>query len=134
MNYAKRELKNHEQWLDVIEAAQLKGPARELAAHSIFIAFDGGLLKLALPEGFLHLRSDAVVTGLSQRLASALGEVPKIIFEKANLQSESLHDRTARFRSEKQTDAQSAFMADPVVSQLLQQGAQIVPDSIRPLD
>ena len=134
MNYAKRELKNHEQWLDVIEAAQLKGPARELAAHSIFIAFDGGLLKLALPEGFLHLRSDAVVTGLSQKLASALGEVPKIIFEKATVQSESLHDRTARFRSEKQTDAQSTFMADPVVSQLLQQGAQIVPDSIRPLD
>ncbi len=133
-NYAKRELKNHEQWLDVIEAAELKGPARELAAHSIFIAFEGGLLKLALPEGFLHLRSDAVVTGLSQKLAAALGEVPKIIFEKATLQSESLHDRTARFRSEKQTDAQSAFMADPVVSQLLQQGAQIVPDSIRPLD
>ena len=134
MNYAKRELKNHEQWLDVIEAAQLKGPPRELAAHSIFIAFEGGLLKLALPEGFLHLRSDAVVTGLSQKLASALGEVPRVIFEKANLQSETLHDRTARFRSEKQTDAQSAFMADPVVSQLLQQGAQIVPDSIRPLD
>ena len=134
MNYAKRELKNHEQWLDVIEAAQLKGPPRELAAHTIFIAFEGGLLKLALPEGFLHLRSDAVVTGLSQKLASALGEVPRVIFEKATVQSETLHDRTARFRSEKQTDAQSAFMADPVVSQLLQQGAQIVPDSIRPLD
>ncbi len=134
VSYAKRELKNHEQWLDVIEAAELKGPARELAAHSIFIAFDSGLLKLALPDGFLHLRSDAVVTGLSQKLAAALGEVPKIIFEKANLQSETLHDRTARFRSEKQTDAQSAFMADPVVSQLLQQGAQIVPDSIRPLE
>jgi len=134
MNYAKHELKNHEQWLDVIEAAELKGPARELAAHSIFIAFDAGLLKLALPDGFLHLRSDAVVTGLSQKLAATLGEIPKIIFEKANLQSETLHDRTARFRSEKQTDAQSAFMADPVVSQLLQQGAQIVPDSIRPLE
>ena len=134
MNYAKHELKNHEQWLDVIEAAELKGPARELAAHSIFIAFDAGLLKLALPDGFLHLRSDAVVTGLALKLAAAVGEVPKIIFEKANLQSETLHDRTARFRSEKQTDAQSAFMADPVVSQLLQQGAQIVPDSIRPLE
>jgi len=130
----KRELKDHEQWLGVIEAAELKGPARELAAHSIFVAFDSGILKLALPDGFLHLRSDAVVAGLAQKLAPALGEVAKIIFEKANTQSETLHDRTARFRSEKQTDAQSAFMADPVVSQLLQQGAQIVPDSIRPLD
>ncbi|MEO8002674.1 MAG: DNA polymerase III subunit gamma/tau [Arenimonas sp.] len=130
----KRELKDHEQWLQVIETVELKGPARELAAHSIFIAFDNDILKLALPDGFLHLRSDAVVAGLAQKLAPALGEVAKIIFEKANLQSETLHDRTARFRSEKQTDAQSAFMADPVVSQLLQQGAQIVPDSIRPLD
>ncbi|MGH8052295.1 MAG: DNA polymerase III subunit gamma/tau [Arenimonas sp.] len=130
----KRELKDHEQWLQVIEVVELKGPARELAAHSIFVAFDNGILKLALPDGFLHLRSDAVVVGLSQKLAPALGEVAKIIFEKAHMQSETLHDRTARVRSEKQTDAQSAFMADPVVSQLLQQGAQIVPDSIRPLD
>ncbi len=132
--FAKRELKDHEQWLEVIEAAELKGPARELAAHSIFVAFDSGILKLALPDGFLHLRSDAVVAGLVQKLSPTLGEVAKIVFEKANMQSETLHDRTARFRSEKQTDAQSAFMADPVVSQLLQQGAQIVPDSIRPLE
>ncbi len=131
---AKHELKDHEQWLDVIEATELKGPARELAAHSIFVAFDNCILKLALPDGFLHLRSDAVVAGLAQKLSPALGEVAKIVFEKADMQSETLHDRTARFRSEKQTDAQSAFMADPVVSQLLQQGAQIVPDSIRPLD
>lgn len=131
---SKRELKHHENWLDVIEASELKGPTRELAAHSVFVAFENGILKLALPDNLLHLRSDAVVASLAQKLAPALGEVPKIIFEKANVQSETLHDRTARVRSEKQTDAQSAFMADPVVSQLLQQGAQIVPDSIRPLE
>lgn len=131
---SRRELKHHENWLDVIEASELKGPTRELAAHSVFVAFENGILKLALPDNLLHLRSDAVVASLAQKLAPALGEVPKIIFEKANVQSETLHDRTARVRSEKQTDAQSAFMADPVVSQLLQQGAQIVPDSIRPLE
>lgn len=130
---AKRELKNHDQWLEVIETAELKGPARELAAHSVFVALENGMLKLALPDNLLHLRSDAVVSSLSQKLAPALGEMPKIIFEKAKVQSETLHDRTERVRSEKQTDAQSAFMADPVVSQLLQQGAQIVPDSIRPI-
>jgi len=129
-----RELKNHDQWLDVIEAIEIKGPARELAAHSVFVALENGMLKLALPDNLLHLRSDAVVASLSQKLAPALGEVPKIVFEKAKMHSETLHDRTERFRSEKQTDAHSAFMADPVVSQLLQQGAQIVPDSIRPLD
>jgi len=131
---SKSELKNHEQWLDVIEASELKGPTRELAAHSVFVAFDNGVLKLALPDNLLHLRSDAVVSSLAQKLAPALGQIPKISFEKANVHSETLHDRTERFRSEKQTDAQTAFMADPVVSQLLQQGAQIVPDSIRPLD
>ncbi|MGH8105411.1 MAG: DNA polymerase III subunit gamma/tau C-terminal domain-containing protein, partial [Arenimonas sp.] len=130
----KRELKHHENWLDVIEASELKGPTRELAAHSVYVAFDNGILKLALPDNLLHLRSDAVVASLAQKLAPALGQVPKIVFEKAQVQSETLHDRTERVRSEKQTDAQSAFMADPVVSQLLQQGAQIVPDSIRPLD
>jgi DNA polymerase III subunit gamma/tau len=64
--------------------------------------------------------------------------LPKIIFEKAIMPSEmaaeTLHDRTQRVRSEKQSDAQEAFVSDPVVAQLLQQGAQIVPDSIRPLD
>ena len=112
----------------------MKGPTRELAAHSVFVAFDNSVLKLALPDNLLHLRSDAVVASLAQKLAPALGEVPKISFEKAKVQSETLHDRTERVRSEKQTGAQSAFMADPVVSQLLRQGAQIVPDSIRPLD
>jgi len=131
---ARRELKHHENWLEVIEAAELKGPTRELAAHSVFVAFDNGILKLALPDNLLHLRSDAVVASLAQKLAPALGEVAKIIFEKAVVHAETLYDRTARVRSEKQTDAQTAFMADPVISQLLQQGAQIVPDSIRPLD
>ena len=130
----KRELTNHEQWLGVIEASGFKGPTRELAAHSVFVAFENGVLKLALPDNLLHLRSDAVVASLAQKLAPPLGEVPKISFEKANIHSETLHDRNLRVRSEKQTDAQTAFMADPVVSQLLQQGAQIVPDSIRPLD
>ncbi len=135
---AVRELRNHEQWLDIIEAAEVKGPVRELAAHSVFIGFSEAQLKLSLPDGFLHLRSDGMVKSLSEKLAPVLGVLPKIIFEKATMPSamaaETLHDRTQRVRSEKQSDAQDAFVSDPVVAQLLQQGAQIVPDSIRPLD
>ncbi|HEX5757325.1 MAG TPA: DNA polymerase III subunit gamma/tau, partial [Arenimonas sp.] len=42
--------------------------------------------------------------------------------------------RSERQRGERQTEAEAAFLADPVVAQLIQQGARVVPDSIRPIE
>lgn len=124
-----------EDWLSLVASAGLKGPVRELAAHSAFCGHADGVLQLSLPDSFDHLRSDGLVRQLANALAGALGAPPAIRFESARAAgSETLHARTERQRGERQAGAEEAFLADPVISRLVQQGGTVIPDSIRPLD
>ncbi|GGA71631.1 hypothetical protein GCM10011521_07210 [Arenimonas soli] len=125
-----------EDWLDLVADAGLRGPVRELAAHCAFCGFADGVLSLSLPDSFDHLRSDSLVRQLAQALAGPLGQLPQVRFESARAAAgtETLHERTQRQRGERQADAEADFLADPVVARLVQQGARLVPDSVRPLD
>jgi DNA polymerase-3 subunit gamma/tau len=93
-----------------------------------------GVLRLNLPDSCAHLRSDSLVRRLSDELAAGLGGAPQIKFEKATIEGDTLHARQQRERNERQSGAEAAFRADPVVGQLLGQGGSVVPDSIRPID
>jgi DNA polymerase-3 subunit gamma/tau len=126
-----RALANGEDWIALIAELGLKGPVRELAAHAAFVGYDSGVLKLALPDSQEYLRSDSLTRQLAQHLAAGLGAAPQIRFEKPTAHAETLHARIERQRSEKQSDAELAFLADPVVNKLIEQGAVLVPDSIR---
>jgi DNA polymerase-3 subunit gamma/tau len=124
-----------EDWLSLVSGAGLKGPVRELAAHSAFCGYGDGVLQLSLPDSFDHLRSDGLVRQLAQALAGPLGAPPQIRFESARAAAgETLHSRNERQKGERQSGAESDFLSDPVVSRLVQQGATVVPDSIRPFD
>ncbi|GAB2658411.1 DNA polymerase III subunit gamma/tau [Arenimonas aestuarii] len=125
-----------EDWLDLVADAGLRGPVRELAAHCAFCGFNDGVLSLSLPDSFDHLRSDSLVRQLAQALAGPLGQLPQVRFESARAAAgtETLHARTERQRGERQAGAEADFLADPVVARLVQQGARLVPDSVRPLD
>jgi DNA polymerase-3 subunit gamma/tau len=128
-------LASAEDWLALVANAGLRGPVRELAAHCAFCGYGDGLLALSLPDSFDHLRSEALVRQLANALAGPLGAAPQIRFESAKASgSETLHARTERQRGERQAGAEADFLSDPVVSQLVSQGATVVPDSIRPLD
>jgi len=128
-------LASAEQWLDVIEQAGLRGPVRELAAHAAFVDYQAPLLQLALPQGMDYLHSDAMLDSLSAALAPALGQRPQIRFQiGAAAPSDTLHQRRAREREQRQSDAEAGFMADPAVQHLVNAyGARVLPDSIRPL-
>ncbi len=122
-------------WMSLVASVGLKGPVRELAAHSAFCGHDDGVLQLSLPDSFDHLRSESLVRQLAQALAGALGATPQIRFESARASgADTLHARTERQRDARQAGAESDFLADPVVSRLMQQGATVLPDSVRPLD
>jgi DNA polymerase-3 subunit gamma/tau len=127
-------LRQAEDWLALVGNAGLKGPVRELASHCAFLGYEAGVLRLSLPDSCAHLCSDSLVRRLSDELAAALGSVPQLKFEKATADGDTLHSRQQRERSERQSGAQAAFLADPVVGQLLGQGGNVVPDSIRPID
>ena len=129
------ELAGVDDWLALVARAGLKGPVRELAAHSAFCGHRDGVLQLSLPDSFDHLRSEGLVRQLANALGAELGAPPQIRFESARAaSSETLHARTERQRGERQAGAEEAFHDDPVVRRLLEQGGSVVADSIRPLD
>jgi DNA polymerase-3 subunit gamma/tau len=124
-----------ERWLSLVASSSLRGPARELAMHAAFLGFDAGVLRLALSPLDEHLKAAGLVKQLSESLAAELGGIPQIRFEAAVPSVETLHQRSARQQDARQVEAESAFMADAGVQQLISQhGAAVIPDSIRPLD
>ena len=123
-------------WLELVASANLSGPAKQLAAHAAFLGFDAGVLRLGLSPGDELLNSPTSTRALAQALAPALGGAPQLRFEAvAGASGETLHQRSTREREARQEAAESAFLADPGVQQLIQRhGAKLVPDSIRPHD
>jgi DNA polymerase-3 subunit gamma/tau len=133
---AQRTLADGDDWLDLLADLGLSGPLRELAANCAFVAHGDGLLKLALPEPLEHLRSEALVRKLADAVGAAAGGPLRIEFvARRDAGTETLHDRTRRARSERQTEAEAAFHADPAVQRLVgRYGARVQADSIRPVD
>jgi len=124
-----------EQWLDLIDRAQLTGPSRQLAANAAFVSHRDNVLRLSLAPGFEYLQSERSLADLAQAMAPTLGATPKIIIETGAAAAETLHERAHRQKGERQDAAEAAFMADPGVQRLIQQhGARVVPDSIRPYE
>jgi len=123
-------------WVDLVAGLGLRGPVRELAAHASFIDWSGGVLRLSLPASDDHLKAPFLVSQLANALSPKLGALPQVRFDEvAAAVGETLHARTARERDQRQATAESDFLADPQVQRLMQQqGARIVPDSIRPFD
>ncbi len=129
-------LRNADDWLALIGGAELKGPVRDLAAHATFVGHLDGVLTLTMPDGFEHLRTDAMTGKLAAALAPALGGVSRIAFAASGAtEGDSLHSRNARQRDERQSHAERAFLENPTVQRYMQQfGAKLVPDSIQPVD
>ena len=127
-------LASADDWLALVAAAGLKGPALQLGSHCLFCGYGDGQLRLHLPEEDAHLRNDSLVRQLAAAASQLLGASVTLRFEpKPALPGDTLHMRTQRQRSEQQSAAEASFLADPVVAQLLGQGGSVVPDSIRPL-
>jgi DNA polymerase-3 subunit gamma/tau len=123
-----------DRWLEVAATCQLRGPARELLAHAGYVDYDGTVLRLSLPAADDHLKTPSLVKSLADALAPAFGGAPQIRFEAATAAGETLHQRSTRERGERQVAAETAFVNDPDVQRLMQRGAKLVPDSIRPFD
>lgn len=130
-------LSHADDWIALVSALELRGPARELAGHAVFRSYANGTLTLALPEAFDYLRNDALASSLARGLSTHLGRLPVLRFEQAATDSptQTFHGRQALARDQRQAEAEAEFMADAGVQHLIQQhGARLVPDSIRPIE
>lgn len=125
-----------EDWLRRVAACDLRGPARELAAHTAFVSHDDGVLTLLLAPGFEYLRTERSIGALAAALAASLGAEPQVVIQTGEaVQAETLNARRDRERDSRQSAAEEAFLNDPAVKRLVEQhGARVVPDSIRPVD
>jgi len=121
-------------WVELVARSGVRGPAAQLAAHSGFVAYADGVLRLTLAPADEHLKGPAMVKMLAAALESQLGAVPQIKFELAEPSGDTLHVRNERQRDARQARAEDTFMNDPDVRRMLDSGAKLVPDSIRPLD
>ncbi|QIL21007.1 DNA polymerase III subunit gamma/tau [Thermomonas sp. HDW16] len=123
-----------EHWLELVARSSLRGPARLLAEHAAFLAHSDGVLRLTLAPGDEHLKSPSLVLQLGDALSSLLGGAVQLRFETGEPRGDTARVRNVREREEKQAGAEQGFAADPDIQRLVQvHGAQIVPDSIRPL-
>ena len=125
---------DQEGWLGLVGGGKLRGPTRQLAEHASFVGYDGGVLRLSLSAADEHLKGPAIVQMLADALAPQLGGAPQIRFELVQATGDTLHARNERQRGARQSAAETAFMNDPGVQRLVERGARVVPDSIRPLD
>ena len=127
---------DNDRWLDLLANSGLRGPSRELAAHAAFIGYADGVMRLSLSAEDDHLRSPSLVKALTDALSAQLGGTVQLKFDSAKpANAETLHQRGERQRDAKQTAAEENFMANPDVQRLMsQQGARLVPDSIRPFE
>ena len=121
-------------WLELVARSGVRGPAAQLAAHSGFVSYADGVLRLTLAPADEHLKGPAMVRMLAAALESQLGAPPQIRFELAEPSGDTLHVRNERQRDARQAQAEETFMNDPDVRRMLDSGARVVPDSIRPLD
>ena len=125
---------NSEHWLELVARSGLKGPVRLLAEHAAFMAHADGVLRLSLPAGEDHLQSPSLVLQLGDALAPLLGGALQVRFDTTEARGDTARARSSRERDSRQAGAEQGFAEDPGIQRLVQvHGAQIVPDSIRPL-
>jgi len=128
-------LSTDEDWHALVAGTRLQGPARQLAEHAAFIGYSDGVLSLSLSDDDEFLRAAPIVKLVADALTPLLGTTPQLRFEARAASAETLHQRKERVRDERQAQAEQTFMGDPDVQRLMSQyGAQVVPDSIRPLN
>ncbi len=124
-----------EHWLELVMRSGLKGAPKLLADNAAFVAHADGVLHLALAPEQEHLKSANLVLQLSDAIGQQLGGAVQVRFEIGQGRGETATVRNARERDVRQAGAESGFASDAGIQRLVQQhGAQIVQDSIRPLD
>ena len=129
-------ISDNESWLEVLQRASLSGPARELAANLRFVAAVDETIQVFLPPSHAYLRSPPMVKALDSALAAAVSRPLKLAFVSAANETrlETLADRSRREAQAREQAARDDFARDPVVRALVNEGASIRTESIRPRD
>ncbi|MEE2893838.1 MAG: DNA polymerase III subunit gamma/tau [Pseudomonadota bacterium] len=121
-------------WHAVLEALELTGMTRELAAHGLPTQIDGSRVELTVSSQAETLIADVHVERIEKALARSLGTEFKVRILAGDPGGETPSMRGQRARSERQAQAVAAIENDPGVALLRERfGAIVQSESIRPL-
>ena len=113
----------------------MTGPARQLVLHSAFEALQGDDLCLLLAADSAELNVPALHDAIAESLRPVLGFKPRLQIRLGSQVGDTAHQRQQRERAARLAAADAAFRNLPEVQRLVrEQGARILPDSIRPFD
>jgi DNA polymerase-3 subunit gamma/tau len=119
-------------WGTLIESAELKGPAGQLARNASLIGIEGNVVRLALNPAYEHMSAAPVIANIEERLSAVLGYGVKLRFEKIGSAQETPAETAQRERAARQREAETALGADPFVQTIVRDfGGRVIPDSIR---
>ena len=125
---------DQEGWPRIVDQLGLKGMARELAQHSAFNSFEGGLLVLHLPATHRQLLMPASEQRMTQMLSELLGEALRIRFDVVDQVGVTAAVLKKEAAEERQNNAVEAIESDPLVRELIDVfDAKLIDGSIRPV-
>ncbi|ALP53168.1 DNA polymerase III subunit gamma/tau [Candidatus Tenderia electrophaga] len=122
-------------WPEVVQQLGLKGMAYQLAANSVLVGRQGTVIRLALSKQHATLRSKTLEQRLQQALSKYYGESVRLEFVSGGDNSQTPAGIQQRQAEDRQQAAVDAISTDPNVQRIREVfDAQVVPDSVRPLE
>ncbi|MDR2011997.1 MAG: DNA polymerase III subunit gamma/tau [Rhodanobacter sp.] len=122
-------------WANLINKADLRGPVGELARQASLTALDGNILRLSLKPEHEHFIAPSLIAQLEQRLGAALGREIKVKFGRDAGAAESPAEQRMRADRSRQQAAVEAVNGDPLVRSLIDTfDARVIPESVRPAE
>ena len=120
-------------WEAWIRQAGLGGPVALLAQHAVPKSLENDVLTLALRPEHMIFCSDHLCRQLQDGLGAAIDRKLRVRIVHEAI-AETPATRAARARSDEQAAAERALAEDPIIQDMQRQlGAEIIPESIRPV-
>lgn len=122
-------------WQGLIDRADLGGPVKQLALHSVLLGVEGNLLRVGVKSAHEHFIAPPLIELLTKRFGDVLKRPIRIKIENVADAAESPADVHARATASRQQEARDGLQADPAVQSLIETfGARLISDSVRPLE
>ncbi len=121
-------------WFSLQESLELSGAARELARNLQLESAGQVRWRFLVPDTLQHLGTPSVVQDLQAALSKRLGQPVMLDLHTALEPVESVAAVAQRQADDRFSDAERAIEEDPTVQEIKEKlGAQVVPDSIQPI-
>ncbi|WP_434677383.1 DNA polymerase III subunit gamma/tau [Pseudomonas sp. R1-18] len=123
------------EWLEMFPKLPISGMTGSIAANCTLIEADGDSWLLHLDPAHSALFNSTQQRRLNDALNQLHGRTINLRIELIKPEQETPAQAAARFRAERQREAEASIHADPFIQQMLQQfGAVIREDTIKPVD